>query len=290
MNSLSNGASASSAYSPQQKFKSLSKLHPGNANHSLKLDEYSGIHLNDDIPRRARSKSIVLSLIYADNTNTKEQEENTQQRLRRISTPEMLSRQKIQNRKSLESLEQLKTIRARNKSMLLDPNMYLTNNCTSFKHEPEPSRVPVKTTSPSLRNRALSNIFRKISTSSKNLNRRSLVLLSRNFSDIDITSNASTDNVTTSSHERSPVDDMVNIMMVERDRAIEEWTETAKKCEELIDELEQTLTELIAVSCHYKVIDLFIYYEFLPRITVQMLCKVLNKEKLLSILLNKELQ
>jgi len=34
----------------------------------------------------------------------------------------------------------------------------------------------------------------------------------------------------------------------ERDHALDEWSESARKCEELIDELDNALTELIVVS------------------------------------------
>ena len=152
---------------------------------------------------------------------------------RRISTPDLINRRHLLRQKSMESLEQLRTLRE---------SIHMRNErADSLSHQPPvTSNDDVKTT-PAINNirpaRKLSNFFRKISLSTS----KSLKL------------NANPDAVATRNHNNNNNKNLneQDIIVVERDRALEEWSESAKKCEELIDELDITLSELVTVSKNF---------------------------------------
>ena len=174
-----------------------------------------------------RSKTLLSDEVSNDSTASK---------ARRISTPELINRRHLLKQKSAESLEQLRTFRG---------SLHLVKSARtdSFTSQLQPA-LPSVTLGDDLKNsnqsqgsitnkpvRKLSNFFRKISLStSRNLKQHSTALES-------MVANSNNNNC----NER-------DVLLGERDKALEEWNESAQKCEELIEELDITLSELIAVS------------------------------------------
>lgn len=96
--------------------------------------------------------------------------------------------------------------------------------CDSFNSENEMHAKK----NPSVRK--ISNIFRKISTSSKNLSHSSKK--SRSLMLLDLKDGEDKDK---------------EQILQERDHAIEEWSRAATKCEELVDEVDMMLSHLVTV-------------------------------------------
>ena len=141
-----------------------------------------------------------------------------QVKTRRISTPELVNRRQMLRQKSMESLEQLKTFkgaiasRQQINESIISVNSNIDDSRTSATHNN--ARSP----------KTITNFLRKISINSKSKH------------------------PTPSSPPKNRLLDDRETLISERDKALEEWSESAKKCEELIDELDVTLTELMAVS------------------------------------------
>ena len=150
---------------------------------------------------------------------------------RRISTPDLINRRHLLRQKSVESLEQLRTLRENIHLRNVRTDSLLQSTAVASNDDLRNTQT-INTSRPT---RKLSNFFRKISLStSKNLKQHPVTdSIAGGF----LTRNHNNNNL----NER-------DILVGERDRALEEWSESAKKCEELIDELDITLSELMDVS------------------------------------------
>ena len=172
-------------------------------------------------PRSRRTKTVLFD------------EDFVVRKTRRISTPDLINRRHLLRQKSLESLEQLRTLRE---------SIHMRNERTDSLSQSPPAALnddlkttPINNIRPA---RKLSNFFRKMSLNTS----KSLKLSS------------SPDSIAKRNHNNNNNKSLneQDILVVERDRALEEWSESAKKCEELIDELDITLSELITVSNRFK--------------------------------------
>eukprot|EP00111_Clytia_hemisphaerica_P004453 TCONS_00012734-protein len=142
-----------------------------------------------------------------------------QVKTRRISTPELVNRRQMLRQKSMESLEQLKTFKG-----AIASRQQIDNSILSVNSNLDESRASTTAPNNVRPTKTITNFLRKISINSK-----------------------SKHPVPSSPPKNRLLDDRETLIS-ERDKVLEEWSESAKKCEELIDELDITLTELMAVK------------------------------------------
>lgn len=177
---------------------------------------------NDETSRRFRSFSSLLRQNF-DSSKT-----------RKVSTPE-IQRRPFDRRCSLESHElksdRLQIILAKHASsyLHLEDSTEAMSVVDSGSSLIEINENAIST--PTSRSRKLSNIFRKKSTHSKS-SKENEHLRGRKYG--------------CSNRMSLGANDLDGVIR-ERDRALEEWGKSATKCEELIEELEFTLSQLIII-------------------------------------------
>lgn len=196
---------------------------------------------NDEMSRRFRSFSSLLRQNF-DSSKT-----------RKVSTPE-IQRRPFDRRCSLESHElksdRLQIILAKHASsyLHLEDSTEAMSVADSGSSLIEINENAIST--PTSRSRKLSNIFRKKSTHSKS-SKENEHLRGRKYG--------------CSNRMSLGANDLDGVIR-ERDRALEEWGKSATKCEELIEELEFTLSQLIIVSItlYFVLLGRWVFFTPIP--------------------------